>query len=153
MKTRELGFMQFVDRPSWLSIDTCSRRFSSWILSSILFWILRFFYFLFFVGSLPIYWRVYPYLYPRKGSTRESLYLRGLGLVCLWDFYGRVRGFSSWIFGTICNPCDSVIWLKTSPFCPEDIGKLSNFVKSFVLSLLVFGSCFIVCNWLGIWKH
>jgi len=52
-----------------------------------------------------------------------------LGLVCMWDFYGIVRSFSNWIFGSLCNPYNSVFWLRSSPFCLENVGKLSNLVK------------------------
>ena len=36
-----------------------------------------------------------------------------LRLVCLREFYGKSRRFFSWIFGSICNPCNSVDWIRS----------------------------------------
>ena len=52
-KIREVGLMQSVDRPSWLSTDTCSERFSSWILSSFLIRLQSFF--IFFLHGITAY--------------------------------------------------------------------------------------------------
>ena len=41
----------------------------------------------------------------------------------------------------LCNPCNSIVWIKSSPFCPEDVDKLSNLIKSFVSS---FRFCILV---------
>jgi len=50
------------------------------------------------------------------------------------------------------NPCNSVVWIRSSTFYPKDVGKLSNLVKSFVSYLSIFGFVFvhIVCDWLNI---
>ena len=66
----------------------------------------------------------------------------------------------SWIFGLICNPCNLVIWTRPSLFCPEDIGKLSNLVKSlfsswfFVFVLYLRSWLFLRCCYsdLGNWQ-
>ena len=37
----------------------------------------------------------------------------------------------------ICNSCNLVDRIRSSPFYLEDVGKLSNLVKSFIFSLVI----------------
>ena len=73
--------------------------------------------------------------------------------VCLREFYIKLRSFStldqfwsSWIFVSICNPYNSVDWIRLSPFFPKDIGKLSYLINH-LFSLIIWFVLYL-CWWL-----
>ena len=65
-------------------------------------------------------------------SISISSQQRVIGLICLREFYGELRRFSIWIFGSICDLITQLFEQESSFFCPEDVGKLTNLIKSFV---------------------